>query len=153
MITDNPKDMELKLTNYIQEARMALETLETINPHGLKEHDPAYEQYIQALNRLNTARVWLSTAAEQLHDLVNVYNDNLAYAGYKKRHPDPEEPFPFSFDDKDEKIAELKEFNALLQTEILVKIDEFTRFGERHGVDLMAQLAAYKPKKKQRRIV
>ena len=154
MITDNPKDMEQKLTKYIQEARLALETLEAINPHDIEEKGPVYEQYIKALNMLNTARVWLSTAAEQLHDLLNVYNDNLCYAGFKKRQTDPtlSEPFPFSFDDKDEKIAELKEFNALLQTEILGRIDDFTRLGERLGDELKAQLEAYNPKKKHRRI-
>ncbi len=49
-----------------------------------------YEQYLQALNNLNTARTWLGIATEQLHDLLNQYNDTLIEATQEQRkqeHP------------------------------------------------------------------
>jgi hypothetical protein len=81
MITDDPKDMETKLTQYVKDAREALETLEAIHPEDTIARGKEYEQYVQALNKLNTARTWLGIAAEQLHDLLNDYHDRMIYAG------------------------------------------------------------------------
>ena len=86
MITDDPQDMETKLTQYVKDAREALETLEELSPSNIiptRAVAPGseYERYTEALNKLNTARVWLGMAAEQLHDLLNNYHDRMIYAG------------------------------------------------------------------------
>lgn len=86
MITDDPKDMETKLTQYVKDAREALETLEELSPSNIipsREIAPGteYERYVKALNKLNTARTWLGIATEQLHDRLNVYHDRMLYAG------------------------------------------------------------------------
>ena len=90
MITDDPQDMKLRLTAYVNSASNALETLATLDPAEFdlsKRPEPelAYEQYIQALNDLNTARTWLGIATEQLHDLLNEYNDFLIEAAQEQR--------------------------------------------------------------------
>ncbi len=77
MITDNPQDMERQLVQYVKDAREALETLHEI---GSPETKAEQDRYIAALNKLNTSRVWLGMAAEQLHDLLNEYNDILIEA-------------------------------------------------------------------------
>jgi hypothetical protein len=95
MITDDPKDMETKLTQYVKDAREALETLEEISPSNIIPTRPVApgseeERYTQALNKLNTARTWLGIAAEQLHDQLNVYHDRMIYAG---KEDDAEEEY------------------------------------------------------------
>jgi len=91
MITDDPQDMEQKLTQYVKDARQALETLEELSPSNIiptRAVAPGSEEerYTQALNKLNHARVWLGMAAEQLHDRLNVYHERMLYAG--KDEPD-----------------------------------------------------------------
>jgi len=90
MITDDPKEMKQRLTEYVNSASDALETLSTLNPADFdlsKRPEPSseYGQYIQALNNLNTARTWLGIATEQLHDLLNQYNDTLIEATQEQR--------------------------------------------------------------------
>jgi len=92
MITDDPQDMKRRLTEYIHSASDALETLATLDPSSFdlskrKPPEPgsAYAQYLKALNDLNTARTWLGIATEQLHDLLNQYNDTLIEATQEQR--------------------------------------------------------------------
>ena len=90
MITDDPKEMKQRLTEYVNSASLALETLATLDPADFdlsKRPGPGteYEQYIQALNDLNTARTWLGIATEQLHDQLNEYNDALIEATQEQR--------------------------------------------------------------------
>lgn len=90
MITDDPQDMKRRLTEYVNSASDALKTLAALNPTDFdlsKRPEPGtdYEQYIQALNNLNTARTWLGIATEQLHDLLNQYNDSLIEARQEQR--------------------------------------------------------------------
>ncbi len=90
MITDDPKEMKQRLTAYVNSASSALETLAALDPSDFdlsKRPEPgsAHEQYIQALNDLNTARTWLGIATEQLHDLLNQYNDSLIEAAQEQR--------------------------------------------------------------------
>lgn len=85
MITDDPKEMKQRLTTYVNNASSALETLASLDPSDFdlsKRPEPGsmHEQYLQALNDLNTARTWLGIATEQLHDLLNQYNDSLIEA-------------------------------------------------------------------------
>lgn len=95
MITDDPQDMKLRLTAYVNSASDALETLAALDPSDFdcsKRPEPGtkHEQYIQALNDLNTSRTWLGIASEQLHDLLNQYNDSLIEAAQEQReqkHP------------------------------------------------------------------
>jgi hypothetical protein len=77
MITDDPQDMEQKLTQYVKDAREALDTLEELSPSNIIPTRPVApgseeERYTQALNKLNHARVWLGMAAEQLHDRLTM---------------------------------------------------------------------------------
>src|SRR6266567_8766725 len=95
MITDDPQDMEQKLTQYVKDARQALETLEELIPSNIIPRraiapGSEEEQYVLALNKLNTARTWLGIAAEQLHERLNVYHDRLLSAD--KDEPDEPEP-------------------------------------------------------------
>lgn len=86
MITDDPKEMEQRLTQYVKDAREALETLEAADPDDtVDEKSEAYRTYIAALNKLNTARVWLGIAADQLQDLLNLYNDRMIDATKEAR--------------------------------------------------------------------
>lgn len=90
MITDDPQEMKRRLAEYVNNASSALETLTTLDPVDFdlsKRPEPgsAHEHYIQALNDLNTARTWLGIAAEQLHDLLNHYNDELIEAAQEQR--------------------------------------------------------------------
>jgi len=90
VITDDPKEMKLRLTEYVNSASLALETLATLDPSDFDlskrpEPDTEYEQYIQALHNLNHARTWLGIATEQLHDLLNQYNDSLIEAAQEQR--------------------------------------------------------------------
>ena len=90
MITDDPQEMKRRLTEYVNNASSALETLTTLDPSDFdlsKRPEPgsAHEQYIQALNDLNTSRTWLGIATEQLHDLLNQYNDALIEAAQEQR--------------------------------------------------------------------
>jgi len=95
MITDDPQEMRQRLTAYVNTASGALETLAPLDPPDFdlsKRPEPGstHEQYIQALNDLNTARTWLGIATEQLHDLLNQYNDSLIEAAQEQRkqeHP------------------------------------------------------------------
>src|SRR5690349_14840351 len=63
MITDDPKEMEHRLTEYVRDAREALETLAELDP--ISEEDAhnresrVNRRYVEALNKLNTARTWL----------------------------------------------------------------------------------------------
>jgi hypothetical protein len=92
MITDDPKEMKRRLTEYVNDASEALETLEAIDPDfdTTKRIEPGsdHERYVQALNKLNTARVWLGMAAEQLHDLLNDYHERMIDASQEKRERD-----------------------------------------------------------------
>jgi hypothetical protein len=90
MITDDPQDMKRRLTEYVNTASSALETLAALDPSDFdlsKRPEPgsAHEHYIQALNDLNTSRTWLGIATEQLHDLLNQYNDALIEAAQEQR--------------------------------------------------------------------
>ena len=90
MITDDPQDMKRRLTEYVNSASLALETLATLDPADFdlsKRPEPGseYERYLQALNDLNTARTWLGIATEQLHDLLNQYNDTLIEVTQEQR--------------------------------------------------------------------
>ena len=90
MITDDPQDMKRRLTAYVNSASLALETLAALDPADFDfskrpEAGTEYEQYIQALKDLNTARTWLGIATEQLHDLLNQYNDSLIEAAQEQR--------------------------------------------------------------------
>lgn len=95
MITDDPQEMKQRLTAYVNSASSALETLATLDPCDFdlsKRPEPGstHEQYIRALNDLNTSRTWLGMAAEQLHNLLNQYNDSLIEAAQEQReqkHP------------------------------------------------------------------
>ncbi|HEY4035790.1 MAG TPA: hypothetical protein VGL94_17675 [Ktedonobacteraceae bacterium] len=98
MITDDPQDMEQKLTQYVKDARQALETLEELSPSNTIPRRPVApgseeERYTQALNKLNTARTWLGIAAEQLHDRLNVYHERMLYAGNDEANKAHDEPF------------------------------------------------------------
>src|SRR5690349_17648152 len=95
MITDDPKEMEHRLTEYVRDAREALETLAELDP--ISEEDAhnresrVNRRYVEALQKLNTSRVWLGMAAEQLHDLLNDYNDRMIYAGKETSDQDGDE--------------------------------------------------------------
>lgn len=81
MITDDPEDMERRLTEYVHDARESLETLESIDTDEIASgKGEQYERYITALNKLNTARTWLGIATEQLHDLLNTYDERMREA-------------------------------------------------------------------------
>ena len=90
MITDDPQDMKRRLTEYVNSASLALETLAALEPADFDlsqrpEPGTEYERYLQALNDLNTARTWLGIATEQLHDLLNQYNNSLIEAAQEQR--------------------------------------------------------------------
>jgi len=95
MITDDPQDMKKRLTQYVDDAALALTFLEGADPLQASQQSrakgPYYQKYTEALNRLNTSRTWLGMAAEQLHDLLNTYHDQLLYAEKRERSDDDDE--------------------------------------------------------------
>lgn len=86
MITDDPQDMEQRLTAYIHDARQALETLAAIDADEIADGTgELYQRYVTALNKLNTARTWLGIATEQLHGLLNSYDEAMHEAFARAR--------------------------------------------------------------------
>lgn len=86
MITDDPQDMERRLTEYVRDARQALETLESIDADDIVDGTgELYQRYVIALNKLNTARTWLGIATEQLHGLLNDYDEAMHEAFARAR--------------------------------------------------------------------
>lgn len=92
MTTEDPKEMEQRLTQYIRDARQALEILASLDPSDfdlpqLIEPGSDYERYIQTLHQLNHARTWLSMATEPLRRQAEGYEDRMIAVTQAHREP------------------------------------------------------------------
>ncbi|MHB8599220.1 MAG: hypothetical protein ACYDER_20715 [Ktedonobacteraceae bacterium] len=80
MLFDHLKGTQQELTEHVEAACKALDFLRTTDPYETLEPGPLHDRWVQHMNALNTARVWLGMAAESLHEELNYHNDQVIAA-------------------------------------------------------------------------
>ena len=86
---DNPKEIQQRLTQYMNEVVEALDLLENLDPQDFatlpQEEESHHRRYQRALDTLKWARIWLTMVAEQLEDLLQDYQAALIEAPFTSR--------------------------------------------------------------------
>jgi hypothetical protein len=86
MLFDHLKGTQKELTEHVEAACKALDFLRTTDPYETLEPGPLHDRWVQHMNALNTARVWLGMAAEYVHEELNHYNDQAIAANRGELH-------------------------------------------------------------------
>lgn len=85
MLFDDLDATKKELTGHIDAACNALAFLREVDPPNALRGKPDYDQWVFHMNALNSARVWLSMAADHLHTDLNNFNDEVIQADSEKQ--------------------------------------------------------------------
>jgi hypothetical protein len=80
MMFDDLTSTQSELIGHVKAACQAIKFLRNVEPLDCLEGKEHYAEWVQHMNKLNTARVRLGMAAEYLHTDLNNFNDAVIYA-------------------------------------------------------------------------
>jgi hypothetical protein len=80
MMFDDLTSTQSELIGHVKAACQAIKFLRNVEPLDCLEGKEHYAEWVQHMNKLNTARVRLGMAAEYLHTDLNTFNDAAMYA-------------------------------------------------------------------------